>query len=179
MTLTGYDPKGRALSYSIFSPPAHGVLSGAAPNLTYTPKAGFTGKDRFTFKVNNGYAKSLDATVSIVVTKAAMHVPVFASDTLAYPDAAANRPYGGTLATMASDVDGGTLTFSKAAGPNWLEVAADGTLSGTPPGHKAGTNRWTVVVTDSTGLASTTVLEIKVAEGVVTPSTHSPVDPNN
>jgi hypothetical protein len=44
------------------------VLSGAAPNLTYTPAPGYSGADSFTFTVNDGQASSAPATVSITVT---------------------------------------------------------------------------------------------------------------
>ena len=36
VTLTGEDVDGDALTYAVGTP-AHGVLSGTAPNLTYTP----------------------------------------------------------------------------------------------------------------------------------------------
>ena len=70
ITLTGSDPNNppRSLTYSIVSGPAHGTLSGTAPNLTYTPTAGYSGPDSFTFKVNNGVKDSNTATVSITVT---------------------------------------------------------------------------------------------------------------
>ena len=35
--------------------PAHGTLTGTAPNLTYTPAPGYEGEDRFSFTVNEGY----------------------------------------------------------------------------------------------------------------------------
>ncbi|HLE34914.1 MAG TPA: Ig-like domain-containing protein, partial [Nitrososphaerales archaeon] len=47
--------------------PINGALSGAAPNLTYTPTTDFVGNDSFTFKVNDGSSDSNIATVSIVV----------------------------------------------------------------------------------------------------------------
>ena len=50
--------------------PANGSLSGAAPNLTYTPKANFSGSDSFTFTVNDGQVDSNVATVNITVERA-------------------------------------------------------------------------------------------------------------
>ena len=43
------------------------MLSGTAPTLTYTPNAGFTGPDTFTYKANDGTADSNEATVTITV----------------------------------------------------------------------------------------------------------------
>jgi hypothetical protein len=42
--------------------PAHGTLSGTAPNVTYTPAANYNGSDSFTFKVNDGALDSTPAT---------------------------------------------------------------------------------------------------------------------
>ena len=38
--------------------PSHGALTGTAPNLTYTPAAGYFGPDSFQFTVSNGTATS-------------------------------------------------------------------------------------------------------------------------
>ncbi len=49
----------------------------------------------------------------------------------------------------ASDPEGGALTFTKVAGPDWLSVAADGQVSGTPPDLTFGEFTVTVRVTDN------------------------------
>jgi hypothetical protein len=67
ITLTGNDPDGDALSYSIVAGPQHGSLAGIPPNVIYTPSFGFSGADSFTFKVSDGQADSEPATVSITV----------------------------------------------------------------------------------------------------------------
>jgi len=67
ITLTGTDPDGDPLTYSIVNSPSHGVLSGTPPNVVYTPASGYTGSDSFTFKVNDGKADSLPATVTLNV----------------------------------------------------------------------------------------------------------------
>src|SRR5581483_7170150 len=46
---------------------AHGTLSGTAPNVTYTPNAGYTGPDSFTFTVSDGLLTSVPATIAIAV----------------------------------------------------------------------------------------------------------------
>ena len=43
ITLTGSDVDGDALTFRVTSGPSHGALSGTAPNLTYTPAAGYVG----------------------------------------------------------------------------------------------------------------------------------------
>jgi len=67
ITLSGSDVENDALTYHVLSNPASGTLSGTASNLTYTPNAGFSGADSFTFRVNDGALDSAPATVSISV----------------------------------------------------------------------------------------------------------------
>jgi len=69
ITLTGSDADGDPLTYRIGSPPAHGTVSGAPPNVIYTPATDYMGPDSFTFTVNDGFANSGPATVSIQVLR--------------------------------------------------------------------------------------------------------------
>lgn len=68
VTLAGTDAEGATLAFEIVTSPAHGALSGTAPDLTYTPDADFSGTDSFTFRVNDGRTDSDPATVTITVT---------------------------------------------------------------------------------------------------------------
>ena len=68
ITLAGTDAGGDGLTYTVVDQATNGVLSGTAPNLTYTPNADYNGDDSFTFKVNDGTVDSEPATVSITVT---------------------------------------------------------------------------------------------------------------
>src|SRR2546425_27994 len=77
LTLTGEDPDGDSITFSIVAGPSHGSLnpgvSGAAQ--TYTPSADYNGADSFTFRVNDGTTSGAGAngnsnencTVSITV----------------------------------------------------------------------------------------------------------------
>ena len=53
--------------YTIATPPQHGTLSGAAPQLIYTPGADYHGTDSFTFTASDGLAVSNAATVTIII----------------------------------------------------------------------------------------------------------------
>ncbi len=66
-SLSGKDPDADPLQYIVTSQPASGKLSGTPPDLTYTPNAGFSGTDRFVFKVNDGYVDSASTAVAIQV----------------------------------------------------------------------------------------------------------------
>ncbi len=67
IALTGSDPEGTSLTYTVVSNPSHGSLGGTPPSLTYTPAASYIGADSFTFKVSDGVNNSNVATVSINV----------------------------------------------------------------------------------------------------------------
>ena len=57
------------LTYAIVTAPAHGKLSGdvASGQVTYTPAAGFSGKDSFTYDASSTNGTSTAVTVSITV----------------------------------------------------------------------------------------------------------------
>ncbi|MEI6606470.1 MAG: DUF6288 domain-containing protein [Verrucomicrobiota bacterium] len=67
LTLTGFSCRTNPVGYSVAVWPAHGTLSGTAPNLIYTPAAGYQGMDRFTFTVTDSLSDSATATVGLVV----------------------------------------------------------------------------------------------------------------
>ncbi|WP_426571164.1 DUF4214 domain-containing protein [Aquihabitans sp. McL0605] len=74
ITLAGTDPESSPLTFATTSSPAHGALSGTAPNLTYTPANGYSGPDSFTFSASDG-SLSDSGTVSITVAAPVATVP--------------------------------------------------------------------------------------------------------
>ncbi len=65
--LTGMDPDGDVLSFFTITPPEHGILTGIAPNLVYTPDPGYTGSDLFTFGASDQEGNSNEGVISIQV----------------------------------------------------------------------------------------------------------------
>jgi uncharacterized repeat protein (TIGR01451 family) len=65
--LEGVDASQTLLSFQVTSDPLFGALSGAPPNLVYTPQANFTGEDHFLFVANNGVSLSEPAEIQIIV----------------------------------------------------------------------------------------------------------------
>lgn len=121
INLTGSDPEGEALSYVVLGQPTNGSLSGAAPNVTYTPDADFNGSDSFSFKVNDGELDSNTATVSITVNPV-NDAPVAYSQSIETDE---DISVGITLS--GADMDGDGLTYTVQTSP------LHGTLSGTAP----------------------------------------------
>jgi alpha-tubulin suppressor-like RCC1 family protein len=69
ITLTADPIDGDSLSgWTVVTPPVNGTLSGTAPNLTYTPLAGFLGSDSLTFTVSDGKNTSNVAKIKINVS---------------------------------------------------------------------------------------------------------------
>ncbi|HEY3319276.1 MAG TPA: LamG-like jellyroll fold domain-containing protein [Planctomycetota bacterium] len=142
--LGGSDADGDPLVYSVVTQPAHGTLSGTAPNLAYSPAAGYAGTDSFTFKANDGVADSNIAVVAIAVTNTA---PVASAQT-----AATHWGTAKSIALSGTDADGDILTYSIVAPPQ------NGTISGaapnliyTPAGNFVGADSFTFKVNDGVG----------------------------
>jgi len=89
--------------------------------------------------------------------------PSFYTGSFNKTDALEGTPYYGTLAADASDPEGGVLTFSKDAGPAWLKVSPDGTLSGIPQDSNVGANGFVVRAVDAQGFYDTAEMTIQVA----------------
>lgn len=107
LTLGAESTEPGPLSFSVVFAPSHGVLSGTAPHLTYTPEPDFNGPDLFTFSVSNGITDSEVASVFITVN------PV--NDP---PVADAGGPYA------ANEGEPATLDASRSADPD-----ADGEIT--------------------------------------------------
>src|SRR5207249_19421 len=121
ISLTASDVDGDTLTYVVVTAPTHGTLSGTAPNLTYTPAAGYFGSDSFTFKANDGTVDSAAATVSLTVAHV-NRAAVAADQAVTTAEATAKA-----IVLTASDVDGDALTYAIVVGP------AHGALSGVAP----------------------------------------------
>ena len=103
------------LTYAVGTNPAHGTLTGTAPNLTYTPVTGYSGTDSFTFTANNG-ATSNVATVSITVQP----VPSLLSQTITFPARATPVIYGAAAITLTASASSGLAVSYSLTGPGSL-----------------------------------------------------------
>ncbi len=143
-------------------------MSGTGANVTYTPHAGFSGSDAFTFTVNDGLGTSAAATVSITVMPVNL-APVLVTPitdlsitdqststvlSLAATFTDANVPYGDTLTlSTVSNSNPGLVTTSWAGSMLTLGLA---------PGT-SGSATITVRVIDSQGLFAEDTFVVNVA----------------
>ncbi|WP_082930721.1 Ig-like domain-containing protein [Shewanella woodyi] len=143
IALTATDVEADSLTFSLISSPSKGVLTGALPNLTYTPNLNETGADSFTFKVNDGAIDSNIATVSINID-AINDAPISNNQSVTVTE---DTPKAITL--TASDIEADSLTFSLASSPS--KGALTGTLPNltyTPNLNETGADSFTFKVND-------------------------------
>jgi hypothetical protein len=73
INLTGSDPEGDTLTYAIVQNPLNGTISNlntSTGSCTFTPATGTSGNTTFTFKVNDGFEDSANATITCQVASA-------------------------------------------------------------------------------------------------------------
>ncbi len=152
---------GGTLTYSKVTGPAWLSIAGNGA-LTGTPGNSDVGTNTFIVRVTNQYGASDDATLQIVVINI-NDAPAWTANPFTRPDVTRGIAYAGTIAGMATDMDAGdTLTYSKVAGPAWLNVATNGALTGTPGAGDVGLNSFTVRATDASAATADATLQITV-----------------
>ena len=141
--LSASDPDGDAITYVIATQPQNGILSGTAPDLTYTPNADFNGSDSFTFTVNDGQLDSNLATVSITVNPLNDAPVAVDSAVVTDEDQAVATPL------TASDPDGDAITYNIATQPQNGSLSGDAPdLVYTPNANFNGLDSFTFIVND-------------------------------
>jgi hypothetical protein len=103
------------LTYSVVANPAHGALTGTAPNLTYTPNASYTGTDSFTFKANNGTDSNV-ATISITVLSGSTQT----SQTITFPAPSTPVTYGASSISLGATASSSLAVSYSVTGPGSL-----------------------------------------------------------
>ncbi|HUP63462.1 MAG TPA: putative Ig domain-containing protein [Thermoanaerobaculia bacterium] len=174
VTLTATDTEGDPLTFNVTNP-ANGVLSGTAPNLTYTPNLDFFGSDSFTYTANDGSDTSNVATVSITVNPV-NDVPVFTPGPSPITHSANAGPYSQSWATgiSAGPNEGSqVLNFIVSNNNNALfsvqpAIAPDGTLTFTPAGNVLGSATVDVQLHDNGGTANGGVDTTSVVQFTIT-----------
>jgi len=102
------------------------------------------------------------------------HAPVFSADPV---EQSAIEDVAFSQFISATDADDGLLTYSKLTGPDWLTVASNGSLSGTPGNDDVGDNYCVVRVADTSGATDDATLWITVANTNDAPTwTTDPID---
>lgn len=161
ITLTGRVGNGGAVSYVITSNPAHGTLSGVAPNLSYTPEPNYSGPDSFSFKAKYGAATSSEATVSINVSPLNDNPNALADSASTVKNAVVSIP----VLANDSDVEGDELTVTSVSQtPNGTVTITGG---GKSVNYKSkpnfnGIDTFTYTISDGHGGSATALVTVTV-----------------
>ena len=148
ITLAGTDEdSGDTLSYIIESQPTHGILSGTAPNMTYTPTANYFGSDSLSFKINDGTVDSSSAIVAITVADI-NDIPIATAQTIIVDEDSTNNII--LLSGIDKDEDD-ILTFNIVVAPlyGFLDIV-DENLVYTPYSDYYGADSFTFSANDGT-----------------------------
>ena len=125
VTLTAVSPiPSASFTFTVVTPPAHGILTGTGANRSYQPDPDFNGTDSFTFKANDGAHDSNTSTVNLTVTEV--------NDSPLATDDTANTDEDTPLQITASN-----LTTNDSAGPanENLQVLTVTSVSSTADTH--------------------------------------------
>jgi cellulose biosynthesis protein BcsQ len=148
ITLTATDLDKDQLSYRVITEPVHGSLSGAGPELTYTPALNYNGPDSFTFMVNDGRLDSDTVKVSITV-QAVDDAPV------ANPQSETTKTNNSISITLhGSDSDSPTLNYAVRTEPQhgklslMQEFKTNGKLVYNPDPGYIGSDSFTFTLND-------------------------------
>ena len=164
------DADGDTLTLSAKTDGQHGTVSLKGDQfVTYTPDAGFTGTDSFTYTATDGQGGSATGTVSVTVTAE----PVTNKKPVAIADTATVQE-GDTVdidvLANDSDADGDTLTLSaKTDGQHGtVSLKGDQFVTYTPDAGFTGTDSFTYTATDGQGGSATGTVSVTVTAEPVT-----------
>src|SRR6185503_11077181 len=115
--------------------------SATQPTKSYLGKSQFAVDPMFNGALDDVQIADYAFTPAQIASLMTNTPPQFLTNTIAGGSADRGVPYTNNLAGAAFDSDpGDTIAYSKASGPAWLIVNADGSLSGTPGSNDGGTN---------------------------------------
>ena len=160
------DPDGDNLSVITLGQASNGTVAIVNNQVVYTPNAGFSGNDTFTYVINDGNGNSSTASVNVTVTDK-NSAPIAVNDAETTP---LNTPVTISVLTNDSDVDGDTLSIVNATNPSNGSVSVVGTtIVYTPDNGYTGQDTFNYTITDNQGNNVTAMVTVTVASANVPP----------
>jgi len=159
------DPNGEAITAVLQSGPAHGSLTlSANGSFSYTPAAGYSGSDTFSYVASDGVLSSGVTSVSLTVMPNA--VPTATPDSYSTAFAVPlSVPAPGVLGND-SDADADPLEAVLVAGParGTLVLNADGSFVYTPNAGVAGGDSFAYRASDGAATSTPTIVSLTIGE---------------
>jgi hypothetical protein len=157
VTANDTDVDGDALTAKLGTAPASGKAACSGASCTYTPDAGFTGKDAFTYTADDGHGGTSGARVAVTV--APPGTPVAVDDTAVTTEGTAVA-----LPVLANDVPGDPPTTVAATPPSQgtLVLGQDNVFTFTPNPGVQGEVEIPYTITDGDGQTSSARVRIQV-----------------
>jgi hypothetical protein len=159
-TMSCVDSAGATLNYSIVSAPSHGTLGllhQSTGEVSYTPNAGYSGTDSFTYEATSANGTSNVST---------MHITVNALP--ACQDASATTGAGNPVDVQlnCSDATGASVTYSIVSEPSHGSLGtinqATGQVAYTPNTGFTGSDSFTYQATSANGTSATATVSLTV-----------------
>jgi hypothetical protein len=164
---------GTGISVSSNTDPAHGtVTQNGDGGFTYTPNAGFTGGDSYTYTITDGFARTATATVNLTVNPPGGPVATNDAYTTAF-DTALNTSAPGVLGNDTGN--GITVTGNTDPSHGSVTQNADGSFTYTPTTGYSGADSYTYRITDGFAQTSTATVNLTVDAPTVQPGINGTV----
>ena len=156
------DPDGDALSIATVGTPAHGTATVSGNRVLYTPVAGYTGADTFTYAISDGKGGSASATVGITIQPVVVNRPPVAQNDAFTVDQNSSANSLNVLAND-SDPDGDTLTISAVGIPaHGTATIAGNRINYTPATGYSGPDSFPYSIADGKGGTASATVSITV-----------------
>jgi len=173
-TLAASDAGGNAMSFAA-TQPAHGSVSvtSATGAFSYSPAAGFTGSDSFSFTATDSVSKLVSAAAQVSVTVTAIPVSSKAVPLVGNGSFTTYENVAVTGQLSASDAAGNALNYLRVTPPAHGIVnvtSATGAFSYTPTTGYVGTDSFTFSVTDSVTTVASTVATVSLTMVALPPA---------
>lgn len=159
------DPEGNPLTAVLVAAPTHGNLTlNANGSFTYSPDAGFSGADSFSYRTNDGTQNGNIVVVSLAV-EGINSLPVSVADIYNIAEDAV-LTVGSATGILANDTDGDAdpLSAILVSSPTngTLTLSSDGSFVYTPNADFSGTDSFVYRANDGTAIGSAATVTINV-----------------
>jgi len=158
---------GAATSVAVASAASHGTATASGTSITYTPTAGYSGAESFTYTATNASGTSSPATVTITVS-----APTITLSPATLPSGVMSTAYASQTITASGGTAPYSFSITSGSLPTGLSLnTLAGTLSGTPAA--AGTYNFTVTATDANNATGARAYSVTISAPtiVISPTT--------